>query len=613
MTRTSQDPKNFLNGDESSYINFNNNNNNNNEKFITSSNQYFNSMRNYNFNGFFSRRKSFKNDDNKGHITIDKILDLQDEDCLNGKSSEEQKFINLLPILTMKNYFKLKKILPVNFIDLDTTNQDYQKFYYAIILEDNSALVINMELMKIVYIFNINFNKREIRGVYLKHNQNILMFYLGDGTLKVCNYVNKMGDRHITDPEIVYKILRVEDKLKSLFSNPDTISNFGNSNNSSNSNYNFYNTQSSNKDPLSNLITENFNALFDYEEYNKYCEDHMKKGLNKRNYYDTSKISPGSSGNVYTNPVHPVNATTDNLGMEYILGKLETEQEKTIFLQKYLFNLFSTKKLELNISQNKFEGSLLKKVECFILDKIYDIVNQTSIPQISQRDLLNDNNNSINTKTNNKFNDNIDRNIFGHHTNLKSSNFEKVKKTEIFNLINNPNKYTKLNEKSNMKIQGVDTMLLALGCQTLECLDFQIEEFIQYIDRKVEKSKNAQHIISQKINYLNLISLFRIWNLSVDQDANILNFLKIFQPIFDFNFILKGESNSLTLLLCQESDIDGYLNEHFEFFKEYSQSNDDKKRVFKDDKYFDKKYLVNYQKGYLVNYKNFKFRRLCRT
>ena len=81
---------------------------------------------------------------------------------MHGK--ENQKFINLLPILTMKNYYKLKKIIPVNFVDLDNSNQEQQKYYYALILEDNSALIINMGLMKIVYNFNINFNKK----VFLK-------------------------------------------------------------------------------------------------------------------------------------------------------------------------------------------------------------------------------------------------------------------------------------------------------------------------------------------------------------------------------------------------------------------------------------------------------------
>ncbi len=588
----------------------------NSNKIDDKDNNYFNSFKgknNYNFNGFFSRRISFENDKNKAHITIDKILDIHEEDCLHSKNNEisnNQKFVNLLPILTMKNYFCVKKIIPVHFIDLDTNNQEKQKYFFAIILEDNSALIINMEIMRIVYNFNINFNKNEIRGVYLRHCQNILLFYLADGSLKICNFINKMGDREITDPNLIYKILRVEEKLNRFFdieqNNHIDYNNKHNHNYNQNVNFNSYN------DSLSIFIKENFNALFDYEEFEKFCDENSKNSLKNKKNYESGKLPPGSMGNAYSNQSYYENKLTNekSFGMEYILGKLQTEEEKTIFLQKYIFNLFSYKKLSLNISQNIFEANIIKKVEGFIVDKIYDIVNQISILPISK-----DNNtkNSLSTYTDidmnnfncNSNNNNCYKNIFSNYLNLTTSNFDKVKKIEIFNLINNPNKYTKFYEKTNIKIQGVDTMLLLIGNQSLECLDLQIDEYIQYIDRKVEKSKNTQHIISQKINYLNFISLFRIWNLSVDQDSNILNFLKIFQPIFDFSIILKGENNALTLNLSQESDIDGYLNEHFEYFKEYTHSNQDKKRISKDDKYFDKRYLVSYQKGYLVNYKNF--------
>ena len=75
--------------------------------FNNSSNNFMN-LNKYSFNGFFSRRKSFKTNDEKIHVTIDKILDFTDEDSLLKKnatqSTESVKFINLLPILTMKNY-----------------------------------------------------------------------------------------------------------------------------------------------------------------------------------------------------------------------------------------------------------------------------------------------------------------------------------------------------------------------------------------------------------------------------------------------------------------------------------------------------------------------------
>lgn len=562
---------------------------------------YFLNLKNYTFNGFISRRKSFKNNENNAHVTIEKLLELNEDDCLQKekihKIKKEERLINLIPILTMKNYSKLKKIMPIIFIDWENSNQDKQKNYYGIVLEDDSALIINTETMKIIYNFNINFNKRDVKGIYLKYKQKILLFYLGDGTLKLCNYTNKMGDREITDPNIIYNLLHVEDKMKSFFSPPDLGS------------FSQTNQKAQQISPNNNLLLEKSSILFDYEEFKKHQDSSDKKNI-KNSYFDNSRIVPGSYGNnTYNsyinnnnfnnfnygqNQINYQNTQTanktdyknkQNLKMEYILGTLETAEEKTVFLQKYFFNLYRHRKLELNFSQNKFDAYVLKKVEGFIIDKIYNIINLTTLPDL---------NNPSNSG-----------HMFYNYKYINSSNIETVKKIEIFNLINNPNKYSKLNEKSNIKIQGVDSLLLLVGNQSLESVDFHLDEFIQFIERKVEKGKNAQHIISHKINYLNYISLFRIWNLSVDQDANFFNFLKIFQPIFVFNIILKGENNTLTLQLAEEKDIDGYLNEHFEFFKEYIVSNDDKRRVFKDDKYFDKKYLITNQKGYLVGHKNF--------
>lgn len=272
--------------------------------------------------------------------------------------------------------------------------------------------------------------------------------------------------------------------------------------------------------------------------------------------------------------------------MEYILGGLETQEEKSVFLQKYFFNLYNHHKLKLNISKNNRNADYLNRVEGYVIDKIYNIVNQTSLPDFNNPDDYN-------------------HMFIDYKYVTTSAQLEIVKKIEVYNLINNPLKYTTSHEKGTLKNQGVDTMVLILGNQSLECLDLHLDDFIQFIKNNCESFKSSNHIISQKFNYLNLLSLLRIWNLSVDHDANILKYLKISQPIFDFNVILKGDNNTLTLQIAEESEIDGFLNEHFKFFKEYIMSNENKKKVFNEDKYFDKRYLITYQKGYLVNYKNF--------
>lgn len=243
---------------------------------------YFENLKNCTFNGFISRRKSFKNNEYKAHIITDRLFQIKEDECLQKekmhhyKTSEDLRLINLLPILTMKNYEKLKQIMSVVLLDSEPDfNKDNQKYFYGLVLEDNSALIINIEFMKIIYNFNINFQKRAIKGIYLKYHQKIGYFYLADGTLLLCNFTNKMGDRKITNPNIIYNLLGVEENMKFIFQTLDSGSNSL--------------PFDSLYPHLNFIILEKFNALFDFEEFKQFCET-LKKRKSYPKCFDKSGL-----------------------------------------------------------------------------------------------------------------------------------------------------------------------------------------------------------------------------------------------------------------------------------------------------------------------------------
>lgn len=120
----------------------------------------------------------------------------------------------------------------------------------------------------------------------------------------------------------------------------------------------------------------------------------------------------------------------------------------------------------------------------------------------------------------------------------------------------------------------------------------------------LEIEKNVEDRIN---NYDNFISLFRIWNLFLDQDLAVYKNLKIYQPLFEFNFILFGFESSFSFILNEEPEPDGEFNNHHKFFLEYMNLPDDKKEALKENKYCNKKLIVNRKQSFLVNLKNFKF------
>jgi hypothetical protein len=253
--------------------------------------------------------------------------------------------------------------------------------------------------------------------------------------------------------------------------------------------------------------------------------------------------------------------SSEYITIEYILQKLKDDNEKAIFMRKYFSQLYNKRKNVLNITLSKFESIWMKKIENYLIDQVTDIFYQQGS--------------------------------------------EKLKKVKILNLLFNPLMDVKSVFTNNMF--GVDSVILDIGNQNNEILCLNLEDYFIYIEKMIHNIKISTDLFTHRINYFNFISLFYIWNLSIDQDVLMIELLKIYQPIFEFNIVLFGAESGISMLLTEQLESDGDFADHLDFFKNYQTLPEDSRKEMKDEeKFCNKKYIINRQPGYLTGLKNYR-------
>ena len=256
----------------------------------------------------------------------------------------------------------------------------------------------------------------------------------------------------------------------------------------------------------------------------------------------------------------------------YLLS-LYNHLAKTIKLKRFYYNVLNKKKISLNSTLNKFDSIVVKKIESFILNDIHKLIKSNKLD-------------------------------------------EKRRNIAIFNKIYNPT-YHRFENRINDT--GIESQVIEIGSQTNEFIVMNLEDFFFNLEKSAQdkKTKRCSTIINLSLefekskeranNYDNFISLFRIWNLYLEQDVTVYNNLKIYQPLFEFNFILFGFESSFSLILNEEIEPEGEFNNHHKFFLEYMALPENQKDSLKENKYCNKKLIINRKQSFLVNLKNYKF------
>ena len=270
-----------------------------------------------------------------------------------------------------------------------------------------------------------------------------------------------------------------------------------------------------------------------------------------------------NSGYSYSTTRKEINP--DEITVTGIKKIITDEKEKELFTKK-LFSLAMGQRQKMNSSQNKFEAIFIRAKSKYVIDEMIRIIN--------------------------------------------SNENDKLKKIQIMNLLFNHQFFMKLQDCSDYEKCGISENYLKVGGQYAEFISFNFEEYFNYIEKKIKEQKN----ISTKFrtNYFNFLSLFHIWNFSLEIDTYLYLQLKLFQPIFDFSPILLGVDSNLSIILTEEANIDvgvdfNYkFSDHFQYFNVYWKDPKRDKQKNKQDLFLNKNLLLESQQGYLVNLKNYK-------
>ena len=165
----------------------------------------------------------------------------------------------------------------------------------------------------------------------------------------------------------------------------------------------------------------------------------------------------------------------------------------------------------------------------------------------------------------------------------------------------------KMQEKYDTSEKGIASNYIYLGGQYNQILLINYEDYFSYLERYANLNDDTNK--KKRENLLNILSLFHIWNFSLDLDYELWLLFKLAQPIFDFNPILIGLNSVYSVILCDENVIDEKItkdqfSEHIKYFmKNYIL---DPKPKPKKDMFTNRNFLLESQKGYLVGLKNFK-------
>ena len=300
---------------------------------------------------------------------------------------------------------------------------------------------------------------------------------------------------------------------------------------------------------MNNLVSNNKREDLEFDEidYEKYLN---KKNNGHNINYDKREMDINNNS---------------SLSVLQIKKMIKDPKEKELFIKK-LYQLSLEKKQILKSSQNKFEATYVKKIGDFVIDKIIKILNSP-----------------IN---------------------------ESLQKIKIMNIINNPLLFMKIQEKYDTSEKGISSSYLYIGGQYNQILLINFDDYFSYLERQanINDSSNTINNKKKRNNLLNILSLFHIWNFSLDLDYDLWSSFRLAQPLFDFNPVLIGLNSMYSVILSNESPIDENISndkfsEHVKYFvKNYVLDPNPKP---KRDIFTNRNLLIETQRGYLVGLKNF--------
>ena len=320
------------------------------------------------------------------------------------------------------------------------------------------------------------------------------------------------------------------------------------------------------------IIINEFETQIKKEEKTKeskqaYDNYKIEETNQKEKYIKEHSIEKFSINHINSKVNHIIKKSINNRLALNLPEKADNQEEesniKTIFYTQFYNNLYQRKKIYLNVTNNKFDVLWLRVIEDLVIDKIYSIT--------------------------------IDSNIE-----------DKLKRLKIFNLLYYPVTHF-IQTKDKLVNNGINSETFFIGNQIIQSLDLDFVELFYYLERLVVEMKNNQTFLKLKHNFFNLLSLMRIWNISMEQDSLIMSTFKIFSPIFEFFIVAHGVDCTRTIMLTEEEEVsgDGSFSSHYTFLTEkYFLLNDEQKHELKGkDKLLDSKHILSSEKGYITNFK----------
>ena len=283
---------------------------------------------------------------------------------------------------------------------------------------------------------------------------------------------------------------------------------------------------------------------------------------------DYEKFANKKNNNNYASNIDKREADINNnssLSVLKIKKRITEPKERELFIKK-LYQISLNKRQFLRATKNKFQASYVKKMGEFVLDKIIEIINSP-----------------IN---------------------------ESLQKIKIMNIINNPLLFMKMQEKYDTSEKGISSNYIHMGGQYNQILLINFDEYFSYLEMYANLKDDKSEKKKTRENLINILSLFHIWNFTLELDHEIWSEFRLAQPIFDFHPILIGLNSVYSIILCDECEIDEKISndsfsDHLKYFiKNYisvPQPN------HKKDVFTNRNALIDSQKGYLVGLKNYSF------
>ena len=275
----------------------------------------------------------------------------------NNDSTLNVFFIQFMPTNNIKSFSKLKRIVPVILLDLydfscSNESKAKNKEILGFVLENNEVIIVRMDTLETIYRFNQANSDLDIEGIYHIAGQKALIFYLSNDTIKVASYATQTCDRHISNLDKIYDLLRVDENLGIYFD--------------------------INK-KMSNLVSYNSRDELEFDELDFEKFVNKKNNSHHKSNYDKRELDINNNS---------------LLSVLQIKKKITEPKDKDLFIKK-LYLLSLEKKQILKSSQNKFEATYVKKIGDFVIDKIIKIINSPINESLQKIKIMNIINNPL--------------------------------------------------------------------------------------------------------------------------------------------------------------------------------------------------------------------------